>query len=93
VSLADFTRELVLYPQVLINVPVSKGFDFRQETAVQTVLGEAERELDGSGRVLLRPSGTEPVVRVMVEGKDQSLVHHWAERIAGAVSRAAAAAG
>jgi phosphoglucosamine mutase len=91
-NLADFTRELVLYPQVLINVPVSKGFDFRQETAVQTVLGDAERELDGGGRVLLRPSGTEPVVRVMVEGKDQSLVHEWAERIADAVSRAATAA-
>lgn len=90
-SLADFTRELVLYPQVLVNVPVSKGFDFGQESAVQAALAEAERELEGAGRVLLRPSGTEPVVRVMVEGKDPSLVHRWAERIAEAVSHAAKA--
>ncbi|MDP2784280.1 MAG: phosphoglucosamine mutase, partial [Sulfurimicrobium sp.] len=70
-SLSEFTQELVLYPQVLINVPVAKGFDFRASAEVQAAVAQAERALDGTGRVLLRPSGTEPLLRVMVEGKSE----------------------
>jgi phosphoglucosamine mutase len=88
-TLGDFTRELTLYPQLLINVPVSKGFDCSASAPVQAKLAEAERDLDGAGRVLLRASGTEPLVRVMVEGKSGEKVRHWAEAIAETVRQAA----
>jgi phosphoglucosamine mutase len=84
-TLAEITRDLVLYPQFLINVPVSRGFDFRDNLKVQAALVQAECDLNGTGRVLLRASGTEPVVRVMVEGRAEQKVRHWAESIAGVV--------
>lgn len=87
--LADLTRELVVYPQILLNVPIIKGFDFRKDDRIQSALAEAESALDGSGRVLLRPSGTEPVLRVMVEGREEPKVRHWAETIAATVRAAA----
>lgn len=89
-SLSEFTQELVLYPQVLINVPVAKGFDFRASAEVQAAVAQAERALDGTGRVLLRPSGTEPLLRVMVEGKSEEIVRHWAEALAAVVRESAA---
>jgi phosphoglucosamine mutase len=88
-DLAELTRDVVLYPQVLINVRVARGFDFRASAPVQAAVREAEADLRGSGRVLLRPSGTEPVLRVMVEGEVQDRVERWAERIAAAVGDAA----
>lgn len=88
-SLAELTRELVVYPQILLNVPIMKGFDFRKDDRIQSALAEAESALDGSGRVLLRPSGTEPVLRVMVEGREEPKVRHWAETIAATVRAAA----
>lgn len=91
-TLAELTRDLTLYPQVLLNVPVPKAFEFRDSIPVQAALVEAECELDGSGRVLLRPSGTEPVVRVMVEGRSREQVQRWAEIIANTVREAAAEA-
>lgn len=87
--LAELTRELVVYPQILLNVPIIKGFDFRKDDRIQSALAEAESALDGSGRVLLRPSGTEPVLRVMVEGREEPKVRHWAETIAATVRAAA----
>jgi phosphoglucosamine mutase len=89
-SLSEFTQELVLYPQVLINVPVARGFDFRASAEVQAAVAQAERALDGTGRVLLRPSGTEPLLRVMVEGKSEEKVRHWAEALAAVVRESAA---
>ena len=89
-TLADFIGELTLYPQILINVPIKKGFDFHENSAVQKSLAEAESALNGSGRVLLRPSGTEPVLRVMVEGRDKKQVEQWAKSIADTVRQAAA---
>jgi phosphoglucosamine mutase len=88
-SLSEFTQELVLYPQVLINVRVEKGFDFKSSIPVLDVLAQAEQALDGEGRVLLRPSGTEPLLRVMVEGKDEAKVRHWAETLAAKVRESA----
>jgi len=80
-------RDMTLYPQILINVAVKTRFDFDTHTGVQQALAEAERDLDGVGRVLLRASGTEPVIRVMVEGSSESKVKQWAETIAEAVRK------
>ncbi|MBZ0091509.1 MAG: phosphoglucosamine mutase [Sulfuricellaceae bacterium] len=84
-SLEAYARELVLYPQVMINVPVAKHFDYRTAAALLAKRDEAEKALAGAGRVLLRPSGTEPVLRVMVEGRARDEVQHWAEQLAEAV--------
>jgi phosphoglucosamine mutase len=89
-SLSEFIQELVLYPQILINVPIAKGFDFRASTSVKDAVSQAERALDGTGRVLLRPSGTEPLLRVMVEGQSEADVRHWAEELASVVRESAA---
>ena len=89
-TLKQAVQGVTVYPQLLINVPIKKGFDFQQSDAVKTALGEAEAALAGSGRVLLRNSGTEPLLRVMVEGKDGAQVTSWANRIADRVREAAA---
>jgi phosphoglucosamine mutase len=79
---------LVLYPQVLVNVATKNLRDPLASPGVKRAVREAQNELDGSGRVLLRPSGTEPVFRVMVEGRDGARVRRWADHIAAAVRRA-----
>ncbi|MCE5180971.1 MAG: phosphoglucosamine mutase [Betaproteobacteria bacterium] len=88
-TLDGFTKDLTLYPQILINVRVVRGFDFRENAGVMAKLAEAELALDGAGRVLLRASGTEPLIRVMVEGKSEKEVRQWAEAIAETVRLAA----
>jgi phosphoglucosamine mutase len=75
---------LALYPQVLINVKVEQKPDL-EHPAISAVVRAAESEMNGSGRVLLRPSGTEPKVRVMVEGQHPSQVQSLAEKIAEVV--------
>ncbi len=89
-SLAELTAELVMLPQVLVNVPVPKGFEWQKDRAIAAAQAEAERSLNGRGRVLLRPSGTEPLLRVMVEGEPRQVVEQAANSIAAAVRRAAA---
>jgi phosphoglucosamine mutase len=86
-TLRDFTRELTLLPQVLVNVKLAGNADL-QCAAVREAVAGAEAELAGRGRVLLRPSGTEPVVRVMVEGEDRARVQALAEAIAKVVRTA-----
>ncbi len=76
------------YPQKLINVRINKKFDFRNDTEVSEAMDIAEAELAGSGRILLRESGTEPLIRVMVEGSDYELVHMQAENLANIVKQA-----
>lgn len=71
-----------LFPQKLINVRVEKGFDWKAHAALQAALKVSEAELNGKGRVLIRPSGTEPVVRVMVEAQDAALATKYAEQLA-----------
>ena len=88
-TLADFTRELTLLPQVLVNVRLAEKRDVASLPAVKSAVVAAESALAGRGRVLLRPSGTEPVVRVMVEGEDPVRVKALAESIAEAVRQAA----
>lgn len=88
-TLAEYTQNIALYPQRLINVSVSGSCDFCNDVGVKASVEQAESDLGSDGRVLLRASGTEPLIRVMVEGKVQQRVDHWAERIADAVQQAA----
>jgi phosphoglucosamine mutase len=89
-SLAQAASGLSLYPQVLVNVRVAKKFDCREDPAVAKAVSSAETELGQRGRVLLRPSGTEPVIRVMVEGEPREQVEQLAQDIAECVRKAAA---
>jgi len=89
VSLSEAAGDLKLYPQVLINVRVAKGVDCLGHADVKAAVAIAERALDGRGRVLLRPSGTEPLLRVMVEGEDKALVEQSAKQIADVVRKLA----
>jgi len=89
-SLAQAAGDLHMYPQILINVKVAKKEDFASHPKVKHAVETAEVMLDGKGRVLLRPSGTEPLLRVMVEGEDGAKVKLCAEKIAEAVKAAAA---
>lgn len=82
--------KLELYPQQLINVPLIKGFPWKDHPAINAARQEVESELAGSGRVLLRASGTEPLLRVMVEGQDAEKVLAAAEKLANAVREAVA---
>jgi len=88
-TLAQAAADLVMFPQVLINVRVARKIDFAGDTGVRAAVAAAETELSGKGRVLLRPSGTEPLLRVMVEGEDAAQVQRLAENIAAAVRQAA----
>ncbi|HEY2628905.1 MAG TPA: phosphoglucosamine mutase [Usitatibacter sp.] len=87
-SLAHYTADLRLLPQILVNVKVEGKPDL-QAAPVREAVAKAESTLLGRGRVLLRPSGTEPVVRVMVEGEDRAEVQKLADSIAVAVKSSA----
>jgi len=89
--LADLAGSLTLYPQVLVNVRVPRGFDWKGNAAVVAACEDAERKLGERGRILLRPSGTEPVLRVMVEGEDEGEVRALAGELATLVERSAGA--
>jgi phosphoglucosamine mutase len=88
-TLAQAAGDLHMYPQVLINVRVAKKDDYASHPKVKHAVDTAEIMLNGKGRVLLRPSGTEPLLRVMVEGEDGTKVKLCAEKIADAVKSAA----
>lgn len=84
-TLAELCADLELFPQTLINVPIGKGFDWQRDASLQRARDEAERVLGDSGRILIRPSGTEPLLRVMVEAREAALAQHTAQRVADAV--------
>jgi phosphoglucosamine mutase len=88
-SLNELKQQMSKFPQTMINVRCHK--DTVHNTAVLDAVRETERCLDGKGRVLLRPSGTEPVVRVMVEGENAVAVQALAEDLASIVSKSAGA--
>ena len=88
-SLAELTGDLAMYPQVLLNVEVPKGFDWKKHQAIADARSRVERSLNGKGRVLLRPSGTEPVLRVMVEGEPREAIETAAKSIADIVRKSA----
>ena len=89
-TLALHTQELTLFPQVLVNVRTSQHIDLAENVPIQEALRAAENELGDSGRVLLRASGTEPLIRVMVEGRERAQVERLAQSIAERVRQAAA---
>jgi phosphoglucosamine mutase len=87
-GLAELAAGMKKYPQVLLNVRIAKPFDPLTEPGVARVVAEVETRLKGRGRIVLRASGTEPVIRVMVEGSDAALVKKGAKDIAAAVEAA-----
>ena len=88
-SLAELKVGMQVFPQTMINVRMSKRFDLKASAPVQKALGEVEKELATNGRVVLRASGTEPVVRVMLEGRDSALIQRLGQQLADTVKRAA----
>ncbi len=81
-TLAELTQDLVFYPQILLNLKVNSPKNWTQFSAIQEKKTEAEAALLGIGRILIRPSGTEPLLRVMVEAQDNELAHFWANTLA-----------
>jgi len=88
-TLAEAAAAVTLFPQRLINVPVRRGWDWRSNVSVTSAERLAITSLGDSGRVLLRPSGTEPVLRVMVEARERTLADRHAETLAHAIASAA----
>jgi phosphoglucosamine mutase len=88
-SLAELAAPMPKYPQVLENVRMSRKIDIAASPAIQEAVSHAERRLGENGRIVLRASGTEPVVRVMVEGSDEKLVRELAQSLAASVASAA----
>lgn len=88
-SLAELATGMKKYPQVLLNVRVERKFDPNSSPRVQAAIAGVQERFMGRGRIVLRPSGTEPVIRVMVEGEDAALVNAGAREIATAVEAAA----
>jgi phosphoglucosamine mutase len=88
-SLAELTSGMRKYPQVLLNVQVAKRFDPSNVPAVQEAVKRIEQRLGGECRVVLRPSGTEPVIRVMVEGRDEAQTRAAASELAEIIKRLA----
>jgi phosphoglucosamine mutase len=86
-ELADLAGELVTYPQTLVNVRVQTRKDLSTVPAVADAMASVEQRLAGNGRLLVRYSGTEPLLRIMIEGKDQKEIHAWAAELAGVVKQ------
>jgi phosphoglucosamine mutase len=87
-TLHELKKGMEKYPQCLINVRIRERVNIDSVGSVQKVKDAIQRELNGTGRVLLRPSGTEPLIRVMVEGRDLQQVQLMANRLADAVGKA-----
>jgi len=92
-SLATATAPVTLFPQRLINVKLPKGFDWKGSAAIRAAEADARAALGERGRILLRPSGTEPVLRVMVEAADRTMADGCAQRVADSIAATLAAAG
>jgi phosphoglucosamine mutase len=84
-DLAELAAALVTYPQILVNVRVRERADYMKVPAIADAIARVERRVDGQGRVLIRYSGTEPLLRIMIEGRQQDEIATWAEEIAAAV--------
>jgi phosphoglucosamine mutase len=84
-SLAQLLADVTLFPQTLINVRLKAGQDWKTSPSLAAESKRAQAELDGHGRILIRASGTEPVLRVMVEAREEAQARQTAERLAQAV--------
>ena len=84
-ELADLAGELTSYPQVLMNLRVARKVDLATVPEVATAIADVESRLAGQGRLLIRYSGTEPLLRVMLEGKDRADINRWGQQIIDAV--------
>ena len=84
-SLDELLRPLKKYPQRLTNIALTQALSFEAKEALDHIAEKASKALSDAGRVLIRASGTEPVLRVMVEAKDQPLVDDWSARLKGMV--------
>jgi phosphoglucosamine mutase len=88
-SLSDLARGVEIYPQVLVNVQVSneRKFAYKENAAIMSRIAQAEEQLNGKGRVLVRTSGTEPLIRVMLEGEDEVLIDQQAIAISKTIEQ------
>ena len=86
---SELASVIKLYPQVLVNAQVNadKKYDFDKNAEIKTAIEKLEKEFAGNGRVLIRPSGTEPLVRVMIEGEDQNYISKKANEIAKLIEK------
>jgi phosphoglucosamine mutase len=84
--MAELLHEVTLFPQTLINVRLAPGQDWKSNAQMEAETRLVEGELGDSGRVLIRASGTEPLVRVMVEARDAAQARQCAQRIADTLS-------
>ena len=84
-ELAELAAPMVSYPQVLVNVRVRAKTDLLTVPDIADAVRRVESSLDGQGRLLVRYSGTEPLLRIMIEGKDDGTIRAWADEIASAV--------
>ena len=91
-TLADLASEFTAYPQVLLNIRMAERINLAAVPDIAATMAEVERRLDGQGRLLVRYSGTEPLLRIMLEGRDTAEITAWAQEIADAVTRFGAAA-
>ena len=84
---SELAKEITIYPQVLINAKVNsdKKYDYENDTTINEEIKKLEKEFSGNGRVLIRPSGTEPLVRVMIEGEDLEYITSKAKNIANLI--------
>ena len=84
-ELSELAGQLVTYPQVLVNVRVKQKTDLSTVPAIASTMKKVEQGLAGNGRLLVRYSGTEPLLRIMLEGQDDQVIRGWADEIAGVV--------
>jgi phosphoglucosamine mutase len=87
-ELRELAADLVTYPQVLVNVRVRERADYTKIPAIAESIKRVEGRVEGQGRLLIRYSGTEPLLRIMIEGKDDGAIRQWADEIADAVRSA-----
>ncbi|OZA73301.1 MAG: phosphoglucosamine mutase, partial [Polynucleobacter sp. 39-46-10] len=87
-SLAQLLDSVKIFPQVLLNIKFKAGYDWKADSALKSQISQVETELKGTGRVLIRASGTEPVLRVMVEANDDAIALSAAKSIANLIPSA-----